>query len=484
MTPLRSKTPSWLHQEKAYEFLDAHRGGILGIHMGGGKSKVTVDYVVSHNLQRVIVAAPKSVVGVWPKQFAIHGASPYPVYPLTAEKVGSVKDRTDRARHLLNLHRVRREPCVLVVNHESVWREPFARLVLEGGFDGFILDESHRAKQPTGRLGQFMMAVSGRIPHKIALSGTPTPHDECDIFSQARFVRPSVFGYRWTIFKQDYAQLGGYTGTKPVGIRKDKRDEFTQKVSQLLYLVTKEELDLNLPPETHSTRTCALPEEHRKKYDELKDLFYTEIANGTVTAKNAGVKSVRLQQFTSGHLRLDDSTAPIPVSTHKEDLLLDVLADVDEPVVVFCKFIEDLRAIERCAQKHGLRYGEVSGARKDITPDSTMPEDVDVLGVQLRAGGLGIDLTRSSLAIYYSVSYSMEEYEQSLARLARPGQRHPMRFVHLVTENSIDEHVYEVLVERKNIIEVFQREVQQWHAARGHISPSVISLPDATRLTT
>ena len=77
----------------------------------------------------------------------------------------------------------------------------------------------------------------------------------------------------------------------------------------------------------------------------------------------------------------------------------------------------------------------------------------DVVIVQQQAGGLGIDLTRSSVAVYYSISHSLGDYEQSLARLHRPGQKHCVRYFHLVAIDTIDEAVYEALEDKRDVVE-------------------------------
>jgi len=466
VTPLHSKTIARPYQEHAYQFLAAHRGGILGISMGGGKSKVAVDYIVSHNLLRSLIVAPPSVVNVWPNQFRVHGAHEVAVLALS-DKRYSVAQRTELAQRFIHQHGTCKRPHCVVVNHEAIWREPFQQFALESGFQCLVIDESHRCQDAGAKLSRFAMKAASCIPHRIALSGTPTPNSEADIFSQARFVNPAIFGWKVSAFGPKYCQLGGYTGTKRVGIRAEMRAEFTRLVSQVLFVVTPEEMNLNLPEITHSERTCQLSPTHRQQYEELKHTYYTELAEGEhVTAVNAGVKLLRLQQFTSGHVKLDDHDSPKVWGDHKEQLLLDTLRDVQEPVVVFTRFTEDLNATARCAATLGLRYGEVSGRRKDLTAEATLPDNIDVLGVNLKAGSLGIDLSRAALMIFYSVGHSLVDYEQALKREHRPGQSHPVRVLHLLCHDSVDEQVYTAIRNKHDIVQAFLASVQQLQQTR------------------
>jgi hypothetical protein len=137
-------------------------------------------------------------------------------------------------------------------------------------------------------------------------------------------------------------------------------------------------------------------------------------------------------------------------------LLADHLTDVadDEPVVVHCQFRHDLTVIERVVGELGRPYGELSGRRRDgINADGEMNPGVVVLGCQVQSGGVGIDLTRSALGVWYSVSHKLEHYVQGKARRDRPGQTRSPRDVHLVAENTIDRLVYWSLRRRKDVID-------------------------------
>ena len=76
-----------------------------------------------------------------------------------------------------------------------------------------------------------------------------------------------------------------------------------------------------------------------------------------------------------------------------------------------------------------------------------------MLAVQIQAGGVGIDLTRTRYCIYYSLSFNLGDYLQSLARVHRPGQNHNVRYIHLLASETIDIRVHKALQKRQNIIE-------------------------------
>lgn len=190
-----------------------------------------------------------------------------------------------------------------------------------------------------------------------------------------------------------------------------------------------------------------------------------------LTAANILSRLLRLQQLTGGTLRGDPEPdaygRPIPgpavvVSTAKVDELADVLDEVGcvkggadgegdpEPVTVFTRFTADLAAVRKLCVERGLRYGEISGERDDgLDAGARMNPDIDVCGVNIQAGGTGIDLTRSNVVVWYSLGYSVSNFDQAKARNYRPGQTRPVRNIHIICRDAMDEAVYEAIDERR-----------------------------------
>ena len=79
--------------------------------------------------------------------------------------------------------------------------------------------------------------------------------------------------------------------------------------------------------------------------------------------------------------------------------------------------------------------------------------DVDVAGVQIQAGGVGIDLTRARYAVYYSLGHSLTDYLQSRRRVHRPGQTRTTTYFHLIAEDTVDQQVYQALASKQDVVE-------------------------------
>lgn len=384
-------------------------------------------------------------MNVWPREFQRHAADPVEVLVLNK---GTTKDKMELA------HQFVASPSsalrVVVLNYESAWRAPFGDWARNVFWDCVVADESHRAKSPTGKASKWLGKMRFSAKQRLCLSGTPLPHSPLDAFGQFRFLDPTIFGKYYTPFRSRYAVTNPMF---PSQVTKwINQDELSAKIASLSFKVGTEVLDL--PPVIHETRTVELCPKARRLYDGLEEDLIAGIDDGTVTVSNALVKLLRLQQITSGHAQLDDGPL-VKVDDSKEQALTELLEDLkhDEPVVVFCKFRTDLQTVERVTGKLGRRYGELSGQRNDLTPQATMPENVDVMGVQLQAGGVGIDLTRAAYCLYYSAGFSLGNHLQSLARVHRPGQTRTTHYFHLIAERTVDEAVYLALAKRQEVVE-------------------------------
>lgn len=446
--PTLRKTDAWEHQVKAYWFAVRLKSAMLALDMGTGKSKVVIDIVVNAECRKVLVICPTSVRGVWRGEFEKH--SPIP-WSMTILEKGAVKKRTAAAARAMS---GTGNPVCIVINYEAVWLEPFASWALGQEWDCLILDESHRIKSPTSHVSRYAARLGLKSERRLLLTGTPMPHSPLDIFAQYRVLDPGVFGTSWTQFRQRYSIHNNPLIPQQVTGYKNQA-ELNKRFAHLAYRVEADDV-LDLPEVQHHKRTFVLSPVAQRAYRELEDELITEVEGGVVTAANALVKLLRLQQITSGYLVEDETKRETEVDDGKAKLLADLLDDFGphEPVVVFCWFKHDLDRIREVAAKLKRRYGEVSGRHRDLTPEATMPADIDVLGVQVKSGGVGVDLTRARYCVCYSLGcISPGDYDQLLARIHRPGQERPVSYYHLIGENTVDVSMYRARRKRQDVID-------------------------------
>jgi SNF2 family DNA or RNA helicase len=457
--PAELKTKPWRHQIEAFRFamerLERGAGAsLLALEMGVGKTLVALMILAAIAARRILICCPLRVVPVWEQQIERHLDLPLIAVSMD-DNVGSVAKKKRLAEEKLKLAEVTDRPLAVIINYDSVWRAPFAEWAEKQQWDLIIADESHRLKAPGGKASLAFKRLRARAKARLALTGTPLPHGPLDAYAQFRFLDPRIFGPSFAAFRQKYAVMGGFQRKQVTGFQ--QLDEFEALMRTITFRVSKDVLDL--PPETHMTYECQLSAEALRVYRDLEEDFVAEVRNGRVTAANAMVKLLRLQQFSGGWAKTDDGQYH-RVDSAKQDLLADTLEDIGpgEPVVVFCRFHTDLDAVHEAAKSAGLQSLELSGRRDELK--RWQEGEAQVLAVQISAGGVGVDLTRSRYSLYYSLSFSLGEYDQALSRVHRPGQTRPVEHIHLVARNTVDRKIIRALEKRAEIVEAILAEIK------------------------
>ena len=424
-------TAPWPHQRVVHDFAARRGGSVLAVTMGGGKSLSAIALLVSWKAELTLVTCPLSVIGVWTREVERHAPGLFRVVPLT----GPVERKAAKLRFALESHR-KGDRLIVVVNYESAWRGAMGQLTAVTHWDVLIADEIHKCKSPGGKASRHMAKI--QATHKLGLTGTPLPNGPLDAYGQCRAIDPTIFGTSFQLFRSRFAIMGGYGNHQVLGFQ--NMDEFQEKLGRMAITVTREDAALSLPPTVDQTITVDLSPKASRAYEEMRQFMVAEIDKGEVVAANALVKSLRLAQLASGIAQPEAGGEPVIVCDAKLEALRDVLDGVgDARVVVFCRWVHDLDRVHEVAAQLKLRSAEISGRRKDaLDGHGNMAADIDVAAVQLQSGGVGIDLTRASIAIYMGLSWSAADYEQSRARLDRPGQTLPVTFIHILARGTID----------------------------------------------
>lgn len=457
--PAGLKTKPWRHQIDAFQFTMERlaRGAgatLLALEMGVGKTLVALMVLAGLAARRVLISCPLRVVPVWEQQIEQHLDLPLIVVSLD-DSVSSVAGKQKLAEEKLKLAEVTGRPLVIIINYDSLWRSPFADWAEAQQWDLIIADESHRLKAPGGKASLAFKRLRSRAKGRLALTGTPLPHSPLDAYAQFRFLNHSIFGPSFAAFRQKYAVMGGFQRKQVTGFQ--HLDELEALMKTITYRVSKDVLDL--PPETHVTYHCELSAEALRLYRDLEDDFVAEVRDGRITVSNAMVKLLRLQQVAGGWVKTDDGQYH-RVDSAKQKLLADTLEDMgpNEPVVAFCRFHADLDAVHEAAKAAGYHSLELSGRRDELK--LWQGGQAQVLAVQISAGGVGVDLTRARYSIYYSLSFSLGEYDQALSRVHRPGQTRPVEHIHLVARNTVDVKIMRALEKRAEVVSAILAELK------------------------
>lgn len=451
------KANPYEHQIKAFAFVCGlfgifnvpyySRGAALLMEMGCGKTitSIAVAGVLYQfgKINRILIVAPLSILGVWDEEFEKFADFPYTLTVLkgsSSKKKEQLEELSDKGLQ------------IVVVNYESAWR--LERELLRYNADLIIADEGHKIKSAQTSVSKSMHTLGDRARYRMLLTGTLITNKEIDVFSQYRFINSDIFGTSFYAFRNRYFDMLGYGNHTPV-FRKYLREDFLKKMHSVAYRVTKAEC-LDLPEITEEVRTVELEPKAMKLYSNLEKESYTQMAGSEVSAVNVLTRLLRLSQITGGHLT-DDEGDDNAVSTAKLDALADIVDSAvaeGKKLVVMARFIPELNDIQELLEKKGVGYAVVRGGVKNRDEEiRRFQEDDDcrVFVGQIAAAGLGITLTAASTMVFYSLDYSMSNFEQAKARIHRVSQKENCLYIYLIAKNTVDRKVLCSLINKVDL---------------------------------
>ena len=395
-------------------------------------------------IRRVLIVAPLSILGVWQDEFNNFADFDYNLAVLT----GTSAKKIDTLRHL-NGSALQ----VAVINYESAWR--LEKELTAWNPDLIIADEGHKIKTHNISASKAMHRLGARARYMLLLTGTPVTNKAIDVFSQYKFLNPAIFGQSFYAFRNKYFDMVGYGNHTPV-LKKSMERELTEKIHSIAYRATKAEC-LDLPETTDIIRKVELEPQAMLLYRNLVKDSYAELSEGEVTITNVLTKLLRLSQLTGGFLGSDDSSKAEQVSTAKLKVLEDIIdsaLEENKKLVVIARFNPEINAICRMLDKKGVRYSLLTGSVKDRDEQVYRfqnDSDVPIFVGQIATAGLGITLTAASTMVFYSLDYSMSNFEQTKARIHRAGQRMPCTYIYLTASGTVDEKVLKALKNKANL---------------------------------
>lgn len=447
--PIKAKP--YFHQQMAFDFACnkfgittpyiTSNGVALLMEMGCGKSLTGIGIAGAlfqfGRIRRALIVCPLSIVGVWQQEFERFADFPY---ELTILKGSSAKKK-----EMLSVI-----PDtglqVVVVNYESAWRIQDA--LEEFGAELIIADEGHKIKEARTAQAKCLHYLGDRAQYKLLLTGTLITNHELDTFSQYRYLNRKVFGDSFYRFRNTYFDMVGYGNHIP-RFRSYMQEDFLQKMHSIAFRVTKDEC-LDLPEIIEEVREIELEPKAMKMYQEIEKESYTELQNSEVSAVNVLTKLLRLSQLTGGHLTDDDGDCNA-VSTAKlaalEDIVDSVMAE-NKKLVIMARFVPEMNDIQEMLEKKGIGYAAVRGGVKDRAEEiRRFQEDSDCMVFigQIAAAGLGITLTAASTMVFYSMDYSMSNFEQAKARIHRVSQKNDCLYIYLIAKGTVDRKVLKSL---------------------------------------
>ena len=425
------------YQSYATEFILSHPISAVFLEMGLGKSVITLSAIFDLCLDsflvcKVLVIAPLRVArDTWPAEIKkwdhLKGLS-YSV------AVGTEKERIDA---------LKKQSTVYIINRENVdW------LVHKSGipfhFDMVVIDELSSFKSYGAKRFKSLLKVRPSVKRIVGLTGTPSSNGLMDLWAEFRILDLGqrlgryISHYRNTYFKPDKRNAQIIFSYKPLP---GAEEEIYKQISDITISMKSTDY-LKMPEYVSNEVFVTLSDKEWKVYSDFKEDMVANLGDEEIDAVNAAVLSGKLLQMANGAVYDSENKAHV-IHDKKLDALEDLIEGANgKPVLVSYWYKHDL---ERIKDRFPVRQIQSS---KDIEDWNNSKIPIAVIHPASAGHGLNLQSGGSTL-IWFGLTWSLELYQQTNARLYRQGQRDTVIVHHIITKNTIDEDVLLALTKKE-----------------------------------
>ena len=426
------------YQQYCIDSITYNRAVGLFLDMGLGKTVITLTAV--HELRynrwevaKPLIIAPKKVAeATWTTEAAkwdhLKMMRIVPVF-------GTVQQRLRALATPADAYVINRENVQWLVEHfKNSWP-----------FDMVILDESSSFKNPSSKRFKAMKLVRSRIKRIVELTGTPSSNGLEDLWAQiylldegARLGK-TMGAYRDRYFipgKRNRTTIFSYTP------KDGSFDMIKQAISDICISMKAEDY-LTLPDVIFNDIPVALDAAAAKAYSQLENDLLLQVDENMITAQSAGVLTGKLLQLCNGAIYDEDRNA-VKIHDCKVDAFLELVEQLNgQHALVFYNFQHDRDRLLEALSKYSLRVRVYSQAKDEADWNNG---EIDILLAHPASCGYGLNLQQGGHhAVWFGLTWSLEQYEQANKRLHRQGQEHPVVIHHLVVQSGMDAAVLEAL---------------------------------------
>ena len=424
------------YQTYATRFLLEHPISCLMLDCGLGKTVITLtalwDLVLdSFDIGRVLVIAPKRVAeNVWVQEIEKweHLAG------LTAVKVlGSEQERRSALNTPAFLYIINRENVTWLVKNRH-W-----------DFDMVVIDELSSFKSHQAQRFKAMRKVRPLVTRIVGLTATPAPNSLMDLWAEMCLLDMGqrlgryIGSYRERFFAPDKRNREIVYSYKP---REGAEDKIYELISDIC-ISMKAKDHLQMPELVTNRVTVSMSPKEHEVYDRLRRDMVTELNGEELDAVNAASLSNKLQQMASGAV-YSSGHQTVVLHSRKLDALEDLIEAANgKPLLVAYWFHHEH---DRLHERFDCR--DINTA-EDIA--AWCAGEIPVGLIHPASAGHGLNLqSGGSTLVWFSLTWSLELYEQLNDRLWRQGQEHTVVIHHIISEGTIDEDIMSALA-RKDV---------------------------------
>ena len=342
------------------------------------------------------------------------------------------------------------EADIYIINRENVeW------LINKSGvkfsFDMIVIDELSSFKNGKSKRFQALLKVRPLVKRIVGLTGTPSSNGLMDLWAEYRLLDLGkrlgrfITHYRETYFIPDKRNQEIVFSYKP---KLGAEEEIYRRIEDIT--ISMKAIDhLPMPKLIINDYKVELDGKERKQYESLANNLVLELGDEDITVANAGVLSNKLIQMASGSLYCDESHSFVEIHDKKLDALEDLIEGANgEPLLVAYWFRSDLERIMKRLNK----IKDKTDVSFEVLDKSDAIEkwnkgEISVGLIHPQSAGHGLNLQEGGhQLVWYSLTWSLELYQQTIGRLYRQGQKSKSVVVtRIVAKDTIDEDVIRAL---------------------------------------
>ena len=427
------------YQKYVIEYIEKHPVSAVFLDMGLGKTSISLTAI--NNLlfdyfavRKVLVIAPLRVAkNTWSAEINkwdhLNDLKYSIVVGTPAERKNALKAAAD----------------IYIINRENIpWLTEYMGAAFD--FDMVVIDELSSFKNYQAKRFKALMKVRPSVKRIVGLTGTPSSNGLMDLFAEFKLLDMGerlgrfIGQYRNTYFMPDKRNGQVIFSYKPLP---GAEDTIYRKISDIT-ISMKAADHLKMPKLVTTDYEVALSEKEQRKYKELKDNMVLQLSDDEITAANAASLSNKLCQMANGAI-YDDDKAVIHVHDRKLDALEDVIESMNgKPVLVAYWFKHDY---DRIADK--LKALNIPFEKLDTTGSIEKWNNgkISVALIHPASAGHGLNLQDGGSAlVWFGLTWSLELYQQTNARLYRQGQNSDtVVIMHIAAKGTIDEQILKAL---------------------------------------
>lgn len=427
------------YQQYAIEYIREHPVAAVFLDMGLGKTSITLtalndllfDYFDVH---KILVIAPLRVArNTWSGEIGKWQHLEDLQYSVI---VGTEKERKAALAKRADIY---------IINRENIqWLIEKSGYLFD--FDMVVVDELSSFKNHDAKRFKALMKVRPKVKRIVGLTGTPSSNGLMDLFAEFKLLDMGerlgrfIGSYRVNYFKPDKMNGPIVYSYKPLPGAEQRIYEAISDIT----ISMKAADHLNMPELVNSRYEVQMDEQEKQNYEQMKEQLVISLPEGEVTAANAASLSGKLLQMANGAIYTDEGEVQM-IHDKKLDALEDMIEAANgKPLLVAYWFKHDMRRIMQRLTEKKIPFERLD---TDVSIGKWNKGEIPVALIHPASAGHGLNLqSGGNTLIWFGLTWSLELYQQTVARLWRQGQTAETVIVeHIIMAGTIDERVMKAL---------------------------------------